>query len=184
MDPLILPALHRLANPSAIVGQVLGFNSVDAAAPLQPCSYPRLEDTCSVDPPTESHDRMADDPEFQGLGTSEDSTGLEAALRNSSLDVCKDVVPRGRSSDDDDDRGQDLQERCQMDDYAGVPIVDFAGASENPLPNSAGISRQGGNHALANKEGIMEVDLVDYECDPYESALHDQALTVDSVFCI
>ena len=111
MDPPILPASPPPTNPSPIVGRVLGFDSVDAATPLQPCSYPRLKETCLVDPPAESHDRMADDPESQGLGTSKDPTGLEVALCNSSLDVCKDVVPHGGSSDNDDDGGQDLQER-------------------------------------------------------------------------
>jgi hypothetical protein len=37
---------------------------------------------------------MVNVPESQGLGTFEDHTGLEAALRNSSLDVCKDVLLR------------------------------------------------------------------------------------------
>jgi hypothetical protein len=53
----------------------------------------------------DSEDRMVDVPESQGLDTSEDPTGLEAVLRNSSLDVCKDVLPRRGSSDDDDEDG-------------------------------------------------------------------------------
>ena len=28
----------------------------------------------------------------------------------------------------------------------------------------------------------MEDDLVDYESNPYESAMHDQAVAVDSIF--
>jgi hypothetical protein len=31
------------------VGRVLDFDSMDDATPLQPCSHPRLEDTCLVD---------------------------------------------------------------------------------------------------------------------------------------
>ena len=49
-DPPILSALPPPGNPSAIVGRVLGFDSMDATAPLQPRSHPRLEDTCLVDP--------------------------------------------------------------------------------------------------------------------------------------
>ena len=30
----------------------------------------------------------------------------------------------------------------------------------------------------------MEDDLVDYKFDLYESAMHDQAIAVDSVFCV
>ena len=106
-DLPILSASPPLANPFLIVGWVLGFESMDVATPLQPCSYPQLEDTCSLDPLAESHDRMVDELESQGLGTSEDPIGLEAALYNSSLGVCKDVVLRRRSFDDDDNGGQD-----------------------------------------------------------------------------
>jgi hypothetical protein len=48
---------------------------------------------------------MVDVPESKGLGTSEDHTGLEAALHNSSLDDCKDVLPHRGSFDDDDEDG-------------------------------------------------------------------------------
>ena len=94
-----------------------------------------------MDPPAESHNRMSNDLEFQGLGTSDDPMGLEAAFCNSSLDVCKDVVLRRGSSDDDDDGGQDQQERCQTNNHSGVPTVDSVGTSDNPLPNSTGVSR-------------------------------------------
>jgi hypothetical protein len=48
-DPPFLPPSPSPANPSPIVSRVLGFDLMDDAAPLQPCSHPRLEDTCSVD---------------------------------------------------------------------------------------------------------------------------------------
>ena len=52
---------------------------------------------------------MVDVLESEGLGTFEDPMGLEAALCNSSLDACKDVLPcRGSFDDDDEDRGPDL----------------------------------------------------------------------------
>ena len=111
-DPPILPALPLPTNPSLIVNRVLGFDSMDAAAPLQPCSHPQLEDIYLADPQFDSEDYMVDVSESQGLGTSEDPTGLEAILCNSSLDVCKDVFPcRESSKDDDEDGGQDCQER-------------------------------------------------------------------------
>ena len=54
----------------------------------------------------DSEDHMVDVLEFEGLGTSEDPMELEAVLCNSSLDVCKDVLPHRESFDDDDeDRG-------------------------------------------------------------------------------
>jgi hypothetical protein len=184
-DPPFLPHSPPLANPSPIVDRVLGFNSMDDAAPLQPCSHPRLEDTCLVDIRPNSEDRMVDVPESQGLGTSEDLTGLEAALRNSSLDVCKDVLPhRGSSDDDDEDGSQDCRKGGETGDHARVTAVDSAGASANPLSNSGGVSGHSGDEPLADKEGRMEDHLVDYEYDPYELAMRDQAVAVDSVFRI
>ena len=108
IDLPILPALPSSINPFPIVGQVLGFDSTDDATPLQSCSHPRLKDTCSVDIRPDSEDCMDDVPKSQGLDTSEDPTGLEATLCNSSLDVCKDVLlHRGSFDDDDEDEGQD-----------------------------------------------------------------------------
>jgi hypothetical protein len=126
---------------------------------------------------------MVDVPESQGLGTSEDPTGLEAALHNSSLDVYKDVLPRRRSSDDDDeDGGQVRRKSGETGDHARVTAVDSVGASANPLSNSGGVSGHSGDEPLADKEGRMEDDLVDYESDSYESAMHNQAVAVDSIF--
>jgi hypothetical protein len=182
-DPPIFPASPHPANPSPIVGQVLGFDSMDDVAPLQPCSHPQLKDTCSVDIRPNSEGRMVDVLESQGLGTSEDRTGLEAVLRNSSLDVCKDVLPhRGSSDDDDEDGGQDRREGGESGDHARVTAVGSTGASNNPLSNSGGVSGHSSNELLANKEGRLEDDLVDYKSDPYESTMHDQAVAFDSVF--
>ena len=93
MDPPILPTLPPPANPSPIIGQVLDVDSMDVATPLQPCSHPQLEDTCSMDPRPDN-EGMVDKVESQSLDTSEDPMGLEVALRDSSFDVCKDVFPR------------------------------------------------------------------------------------------
>jgi hypothetical protein len=96
---------------------------------------------------------MVDVPESQGLDTSEDRTRLEAALRNSSLDVCKDVLPRRGSSDDDDDEdgGQDRREGGKTGDHACVTVVNSTGALDNPLSNSRGVSGHSGDEPVANK---------------------------------
>ena len=141
MDPPILPASPPPANLSPIVGWILGFNSMDVAAPLQPCSHPRLENTCLVDPRPDSEESMVDELESQGLDTSKDPTGLEVALCNSSLDVYKDVFLYRRSFDDDDeDGGQDRQEGGGTDDHVGVTAINSTGALENPHLNSGGVS--------------------------------------------
>ena len=183
-NPPILPISPPPSNPSPIVGQVLGFDSMDDTTPLQPCSHLRLEDTCSADTRPNSADCMVDVLESQGLGTFEDPTELEAALHNSSLNVCKDVLPRrGSSDDDDEDRGQDRQEGGGMGDHVHVTTVNSIGALNNPLSNSGRISGDSGDKPLADKEGRMEDDLVDYESDPYEWAIHDQVVAIDFVSC-
>jgi hypothetical protein len=94
---------------------------------LDNLSYPRVEDTytvspvksfspmeantCSMEIRPDSDDHLVDVPESEGLDTFEDPTGLEATLRNSSLDGCKEVfLYRGSSDDDDEDGGQDRGE--------------------------------------------------------------------------
>jgi hypothetical protein len=183
-DPPILPLSPPPINPSPIIGWVLGFDSIDDAAPLQPYSHPRGEDTCLMEIRPDSDDRMVDVPESEGLDTSEDPTGLEAVLYNSSLDGCKEFFPRkGSSDDDDEDRGQDRGEGGQMGDHAHVTIVDSAGASDNPLSDSGEYSGHNGDELVADKEGRMEDDLVDYDSDPYESAMCDQPEAADdSIF--
>jgi hypothetical protein len=102
------------------------------------------------------------------------------------LDGCKEVFPRRGSSDDDDEyRGQDRGEGGQIGDHAHVTAVDSARASGNPLSDSGEHSGHGGDEPVAEKEGRMEDDLVDYESDPCESAMHDQLEAADdSVFYV
>jgi hypothetical protein len=113
----------------------------------------------------DNDDCMVDVPEPEGLDTSEDPTGLEAALRNSSLDGCKEVfLHRGSFDDDDEEGGQDRGEGGQTGNHACVTVVNSTGASGNPLSDSGD-------------------DLVDYDSDPYKLAMRDQLEAADdSVF--
>jgi hypothetical protein len=183
-DLLILPPFPPPTNPSPIVSRVLGFDSIDDAAPLQPCSHLQGEYTCSMKIRPNSDDRMVDVPESEGLGTSEDPTRLEAALHNSSLDGCKEVFPRmGSSDDDDEDGGQDRGEGGQTGNHARVTAIDSSGASGNPLSDFGEHSGYGGDEPVVDKEGRMEDDLVDYDSDPHESTMCDQPEAADdSVF--
>jgi hypothetical protein len=174
-DPPILPPSPPLDNPSPILGWVLGFDSVADIAPLQACRHPRVEDTCLMEIRPDHDDHMVDVPRSDGLGTSVDPTGIVAALRNSSLDICKEgFPPRGPFHDDDDDRDQECGEGGQMGDHARVTVGDSGGASSNPLSDSRDHSGHSGNEPVAEKEGNMEGDLVDYESDPYKSAMRNQ----------
>jgi hypothetical protein len=144
---------------------------MDYAAPLQACRHPRVEDTCSMEIRPDNDDRMVDAPESEGLGTSEDPTGIVAALRNSSLDGCKEgFPPRGSSDDDNDDGGQEHGEGGQTGDHARIIAVNSGGTSGNPLSDSGDHFGHGGDEPVADKEDRMEDDLVDYDSDPYKSA--------------
>jgi hypothetical protein len=117
--------------------------------------------------------------------TIDNPNGIVAALQNSSLDGCKEVIPPRRSLDDDEDGGQERGEGGQPGDHAHVPAGNSGGASGNPISDSGDHSEYGGYEPVADKEGRMEDDLVDYDCDPYESAMCDQADAAgDSVFRI
>jgi hypothetical protein len=107
-DPPILLPSPPPDNPSPIFGRVLGFNSVADAAPLQACRHPRVKDISSMEIRPDNDDLMVDVPESEGLGTSEDLTGIIAVLRNSSLDGCKEgFPPQEPSHDDDNNEGQE-----------------------------------------------------------------------------
>ena len=99
------------------------------------------------------------------------------------MDVCKDVLLyRGSSSDDDEDGGQNCRKGGGTGNHTHVIAVDFARASDNFLSQSGGVFGHNGNEPLADKEGRMEDDLVDYKSDPYESAMRNQVVVVDSIF--
>ena len=156
-DPPILPTSPPPANSPTIVGRVLGFDPAGVAPPLQSCTHPRFEDTPSVDPRA-------------------GSLGVEAALGDSALDACKGAVMHRRSSDDDDDdEAHGRRELRGTDDRAAAPAAESAGASGNAFPASVEASGQGGSEPAAEMEGRLEVDLVDYELDPYETAMHNEA---------
>jgi hypothetical protein len=132
IDPPILTASPPPNNSSPIVGWVLGFDFVDYAAPLQACRHPRVEDTCLMEIRPDNDDCMVDVPESEGLGTSEDPTGI-VALHNSSLDGCKDgFPPRGSFDDDDDDEGQEHEEGGQTGNHACVTAVDSGWGIKQP----------------------------------------------------
>jgi hypothetical protein len=70
-----------------------------------------------------------------------------------------------------------------MGNHACVTAVDSSGALSNPLSDSGEHSGYGSDEPVAEKEGRMEDDLVDYDSDPYKSAMrHQPEATDDSVF--
>ena len=129
---------------------------------------------------------MFDVPESKGLGTSKDPMEIVVALRNSSLDGCKEnFLPRGSFDDDNDDRGQEHGVGGQTGHHARVIAVNSGRASGNPLSDSGNHSGHDDDESVANKEDRMEDNLVDYDSDPYDLAMRDQQnIASDSVFYI
>jgi hypothetical protein len=134
----------------------------------------------------DNDDRMVDVLESEGLGTSEDPTGIVAVLRNSSLDGCTEGFPPWGSSDDDDDNGgQERGEGGQTGDHARVTATNSSGASGNLLSDFRDHSGHCSDEPVADKEDRMEDDLVDYDSNPYKSAIrHQPDAAGDSVFSV
>jgi hypothetical protein len=88
---------------SPIVGRALGFDTISDARDMQPCAYPQVKDTCTVEHRPHTDVAMEDAPLGSGMAESEDATEIECVLRNASIGGCKDALLAFRSTDDDED---------------------------------------------------------------------------------
>jgi hypothetical protein len=141
--PNLLPSPP--ADPtSPIVGCALGFGTDNNAHRMQPCVYPRVEDTCTIEHRPDSDAAMEETPLIAGVAESEDATKIECALRNASIGGCKDALPALCFSDDDEDEGGEEHEgdACMSDDLS-FGRVGSAGAAHESDANLADCSGQG-----------------------------------------
>jgi hypothetical protein len=132
IDPPNLPSSPPADRTSPIVGCALGFDTDNDAHHMQPCVYPRVEDTCAME-----HDTtMEDAPLGSGVAESEDATEIEYVLRNASIGGCKDVLLALHSFDDDEDEGdQEHQGNARMFDDLSFSGVGCSGASHESDSN-------------------------------------------------
>jgi hypothetical protein len=129
-DPPNLPPSSPTNRTSPIVGRALGFDTINDAQGMQPCAYPRVEDTCTVEHRPHTDAAMEDAPLGSGMAESEDATEIECILRNASIGGCKDALPAFRSTDDDEDEGGgEDQVDARMSDDLSFGGVGSAGAS-------------------------------------------------------
>jgi hypothetical protein len=175
-DPPNLPPLPPADRTSPIVGRALGFDTISDAQGIQPCAYPRVEDTCIVEHRPHTDAAMEDAPLGSGMAESEDATEIECAFRNASIGGCKDALLAVRSSDDDEDEGGgEDQVDARMSDDLSFGRVGSAGASYRSDSNPAECSGQGHEEQHAEMEGDKAVDLLADNVDPYEDAMHNDS---------
>jgi hypothetical protein len=110
IDPPNLPLSPPVDPTSPIVGLALDFGTDNDAHRMQPCVYPRVEDTCTIEHCPDGDAAMEEAPLIAGMAESENATEIECALRNASIGGCKDALPALRSSNDDEDEGGEEHE--------------------------------------------------------------------------
>jgi hypothetical protein len=175
-DPPNLPSSPPADRTSPIVGGALGFDTISDARGIQPCAYPRVEDTCTVEHRPHTDAAMEDAPLGSGMAEFEDATEIECALRNASIGGCKDALPAFRSTDyDEDERGDEDQVDARMSDDLSFGGVGSLGAPHGSDSNPAEYSGQGHEEQHAEMEGDKAVDLLAYDVDPYEDAMRDDS---------
>jgi hypothetical protein len=175
-DPPNLPPSPPADRTSPIVGRALGFDTISDARGMQPCAYPRVEDTCTVEHRPHIDAAMEDAPLGSGMAESEDATEIECALRNASIGGCKDALPAFRSTDDDEDEGGgEDQVDARMSDDLSFGGVGSAGAPHRSDSNPAECSGQGHEEQHAEMEGDKAVDLLVDDVDPYKDAMHNDS---------
>jgi hypothetical protein len=174
-QPNLLPSppAHRT---SPIVGRALSFDTISDARGMQPCAYPQVKDTCTLEHRPHTDATMEDAPLGSGMAESEDATEIECALWNASIGGCKDALPAFRSTDDDEDEGGgEDQVDARMSDDLSFGGVGSAGASHGSNSNPAECSGQGHEEQHAEMEGDKAVDLLADDVDPYEDAMRDDS---------
>jgi hypothetical protein len=175
-DPPNLPSSPLADQTSPIVGRALGFDTPSDTQGIQPCAYPRVEDTCTVEHRPHTDAAMEDVPLGSGMAESEDATEIECALRNASIGGCKDALPAFRSTDDDEDEGGgEDQGDARMSDDLSFGGVGSLGAPHGSDSNPTECSGQGHEEQHAEMEGDKAVDLLAHDVDPYEDAMRDDS---------
>jgi hypothetical protein len=175
-DPPNLPSSPLADQTSPIVGRALSFDTPSNARGIQPCAYPRVEDTCTMEHRPHTDAAMEDAPLGSGMAESEDATEIECALRNTSIGGCKDALPAFRSTDDDEDEGGgEDQVDARMSDDLSFGGVGSPGAPHGSNSNPAECSGQGHEEQHAEMEGDKAVDLLAHDVDPYEDAMRDDS---------
>jgi hypothetical protein len=172
--PPNLPPSPPVDLTSPIVGRALGFGTDNDAHRMQPCIYPRGEDTCTVEHRLDGNAAMEEAPLIAGVAEFEDAIEIECALRNASIGGCKDALPAFHSFDDDEDEGGEEHEGdAPMSDNLSFGGVGSVGAAHESASNLADCSGQGNEGQPAQMVGQKAVHSLANDVDPYEDAMRD-----------
>jgi hypothetical protein len=173
-DPPTLSPLPPPIQHSTIISRVLTFDEMEGDYDQQTSSYPRVENTSSLDHCPDDDTAMEDVAEISDVTASDDHVDIELALRNANLDGCKDVLPTlCLSEDDEDDGGHEKQSNTRLFEHLNITRVVFGQASSGRDSTHLECSGQGGWDLHAQHEGNMSLDVVDYKMDVYEAAMCD-----------
>ena len=124
-DPPTLPPFDPPIQRSRIVGQVFNFDEVELAHDQQSSSYPRVEDTSSLDQRPDIDIAMEDVVEISGVTALVNAVNIELALWRGSLDGWKDAITSLRSfEDDEDERGHGKQSDVRVHSHLNITGVD------------------------------------------------------------
>jgi hypothetical protein len=153
---------------------MLTFDEMEDDHDQQTSSYPRVEDTSSLDRRPDIDATMENVAEISGVAASGDHVDIELALRKANLEGCKDALPSLRSfEDDEDDGGHEKQFDVRLPSHLYITWVVSGQASSGLDSIHPEHSGQGGQDLHAEEEGNMLLDAVDYEMDVYEAAMCD-----------
>ena len=168
-NPPNLPPSLPVDWISLIVGHALDFDAENDIHYIQPCVYPRVEDTCTMEHCLDADVAMEDAPKGSNVAESEDATEIECALWNASIGGCKDVLPTFYSTNDDEDEGGgEDQVDAHMFDNLSFGRVGSARALHESDSNLAECFRQDNKKQHIEKEGDEAVDLLAHDVDPYK----------------
>jgi hypothetical protein len=141
---------------------------------MQPCIYPRVEDTCTVEHRPDGNATMEEAPLIAGVAESKDAIEIECALRNASINGCKDALLAFRSFDDDEDEGDEEHEGdTRMSDNLSFGGVGSTGATHESDSNLVDCSGQGNEGQPTQMVDQKAVHSLADDVDPYEDAMRD-----------
>ena len=139
--PNLLPS-PPADQTSPIVDHALGFGVENDTHCMQPCVYPQVEDTCTVEHFLDADIDMEDAPMDSSMAESKDAIEIECVLWNASIGGYKDAFLAFRSTDDDENEGGgEDQVDARMSDNLSFNGVGFAGASHESDSNPLECSR-------------------------------------------
>ena len=153
---------------------MLNFDEIEAIHNHQTSSYPRVEDTNSLDCRPNVDTAMEDVAEIPSITASVNLVDIEISFWKASLDGCKDALLLLRlSKDDEDDRVHEKQFDVLVCSHLNITGVDSSQALSRRDPTVPEPFGQSGRDPRMQEEHNISLDTVDYKMDVYEALMCD-----------